>query len=216
MTETAVAGPYSTYPKFTSGTLSDLKASTTPLRYWYDGRVALDCAPELPAAPGLYFVLDGDMEVLYVGESTNMRKRWFEGHHQFFRAKQQGGQWIGYIKFPAATWDDESAPEILKELLRKEEAALIRLYAPALNRGSVHPEIRRSRFRRKAVKYFERLATEARIGCPLVVDSLALFFYANESYLGREDAMVLARVAVRTVYWHHLASMCELLMHQDP
>ena len=212
MVELSVQGPFSVYPKFQQGSFTELRASSYGARYWYDGTVRLDDAPDLPSVPGHYFVLNQLYNVLYVGQSLDIRKRWFEGHHQFFRAKQQGGHWIGYVQsLPIdAVIQDKQA---VKALLLTEEAALIRLYAPLLNREKHSSLVLRSRQRKQAVKFFERLAGETRLGRTPTADSLALFFYANEIFLGRTDAMVLAVLATRDRHPHLLDEWSCVLPH---
>lgn len=208
------AGPFSTFPRFTGGPVLELFYSTRGDHYWYDGTVPIDNAPELPPVAGHYFVLDDLYKVLYVGQSINIRKRWFEGHHQFFRAKQAGGVRIGYVR----SLDEEFVAEdrdAAKAFLLKEEKVLIQLYAPQLNRENVDKFTLRNKYRCNAVRYFERLAKEARLLGPLQDDSVALFFYANESYLGRRAAMTLYDIATRDRYPHRIGRGCNALLQHD-
>jgi hypothetical protein len=208
------AGPFSAFPLFLGGPVSELFYSTRGEHYWYDGTVSIDNAPELPSVAGHYFVLNDLYKVLYVGQSINIRKRWFEGHHQFFRAKEAGGVRIGYVRSLEGEFvaEDRSAA---KAFLLKEERVLIKLYAPTLNRESVDKFTLRNRYRRNAVRYFERLAKEARLLGPLQDDSVALFFYAAESYLGREGAITLYDVATRDRYPHKVERHYNVLLQQD-
>jgi hypothetical protein len=207
-------GPFSGYPKCTSGSFRQLVDQTYGKRYWYDGMVSIDDAPDLPSVPGQYFILDNRYNVLYVGQSLDMRKRWFEGHHQFFRAKRQGGQLIGYVQSfspDALVFNREQA----KTLLLQEEAALIRLYAPLLNREKHPSALLRNKHKKRAIGFFERLAVQGRLEKPPSADSLALFFYAGESFLGRADAMVLAVIATRDRYPHLLGKWSCALPDQE-
>jgi hypothetical protein len=207
-------GPFSSYPRFEGGDLTALRYATRGQHYWYDGTVALDDAPLLPSVAGHYFVIDANYRVLYVGQSIDIRRRWFEGHHQFFRAKQAGGAWIGYVESFTAdsvTQDREAA----KAFLLQEEKLLIQLYAPALNREGADSFTLRNRYRAKAVRYFERLGQEARLRGPLHDDSVALFFYAAESYLGRDGAMTLYDVTTRDRYPHRIGRNHNALLQQD-
>lgn len=70
---------------------------------------------KLPSVMGVYFVLDGE-NLLYIGCSKNIRRRWANGHHRL--------EWINkYSNQPSIYWLDDSSLEFLKwierELIKK-------------------------------------------------------------------------------------------------
>jgi hypothetical protein len=74
-------------------TLAIAKISTLP-------SLAFEHRQDLPAIPALYFVLNDQREIAYIGETENLRARW-KSHH---RARQMvvGGYRIHWQEIPDA------------------------------------------------------------------------------------------------------------------
>jgi DNA-binding Xre family transcriptional regulator len=84
--------------------------------------VALTDRKQLPQIPCIYFAIDPDNVVQYIGRSVNPRQRW-QNHH---RQAQLIGCRIAYMECDAA-------------LLDEVETALIEWFSPQLN-GVRHPK----------------------------------------------------------------------------
>lgn len=85
--------------------------------------LAFEHRRELPEIPALYFVLDGQMRIMYIGQTGNLRDRW-KSHH---RALQMGSG--GY----RIHWN-----MITDEQQRLEgERQSIKLFRPPWNRSEV-------------------------------------------------------------------------------
>ena len=82
--------------------------------------VAFSDRQDLPAEAGIYFALSSSNEVMYVGRTVNIARRW-AAHH---RAKQ-----LADMNCARLAWLTVSDPELLAEI----EAALITHFQPALN-----------------------------------------------------------------------------------
>ena len=78
--------------------------------------VALTDRKQLPQTPCIYFAIDAEDAVQYIGRSVNPRQRW-QNHH---RQAQLIGCWIAYMQCDEA-------------LLDEVETALIEWFSPALN-----------------------------------------------------------------------------------
>lgn len=85
--------------------------------------VALTDRHGLPREPGIYFVLSGDEELLYIGRSNSIHTRW-RGHHKMRRLAEYRAVRVAWL-----TVSDES-------LLAEIETALIHHFRPPLNRKS--------------------------------------------------------------------------------
>ncbi len=81
--------------------------------------VALEDKQSLPQEPCVYFVLDGQGTVLYIGQSENLKERW-SSHHKLAAMMQLEGVKISFLKTDV-------------ELLRRVEIALIEAFNPPLN-----------------------------------------------------------------------------------
>lgn len=63
--------------------------------------VAIEDRAKLPAAPGVYFVLDATGDVLYIGRATNVRARWAgKAHHRYKQLRKIDGARIAYWEVP--------------------------------------------------------------------------------------------------------------------
>lgn len=82
--------------------------------------VPLDATAGFPAQPGIYFAIDSQNAIQYVGRSGDVRGRWRQ-HHKYDDLAAIGGVRIVYLFV--------DAPDLLPEI----EAALIRWFTPALN-----------------------------------------------------------------------------------
>ncbi len=82
--------------------------------------VPLDATAGFPAQPGIYFAIDSQGVVQYVGISGDVRGRWKQ-HHRYKRLAQMGGVKIAYLFI--------DAPELLPDI----EDALIEWFNPPLN-----------------------------------------------------------------------------------
>lgn len=82
--------------------------------------VRLESRKQLPENPCIYFAIDPQNTIQYIGRSVNPRQRW-QSHHRFKQLNQMGGVKIAYL--------DVSDPELLPEI----EEALIQHFSPILN-----------------------------------------------------------------------------------
>ena len=82
--------------------------------------VALDCTRTLPACSAVYFVRDGDGNILYIGRTVNLLKRW-KNH-----VKKK--QILAAHHAPVIAW-----LEVPREQLKLTEGRFIRELRPALN-----------------------------------------------------------------------------------
>jgi excinuclease UvrABC nuclease subunit len=76
----------------------------------------------LPKTSGIYKVLDGEKQVIYVGQAKNIYERWNNGHHKLGQIIAQCGTqaYIDWTVLPA--W-----------LLNRAESTAIAFYRPSLN-----------------------------------------------------------------------------------
>jgi hypothetical protein len=78
----------------------------------------------LPDSPAVYALVGKKKKILYVGQSSNIRKRFLSGHHNFFLFLREGVTCLKYCIVPSdATKQD-------RELI---EAAYINYISPPLN-----------------------------------------------------------------------------------
>jgi hypothetical protein len=75
----------------------------------------------LPSVCAVYFALDANDEVVYVGETRDLRARWVTAH----KVKREQGLWFGRVAY-LETYDSG-------DVRRKIEKAAIRHYGPRLN-----------------------------------------------------------------------------------
>lgn len=79
----------------------------------------------LPECAAVYFVLNSNDEILYIGGTVNLAQRWL-GHHRWTQLVEMGDG----IRL---AWLECSEPALLAEI----EAALIKHFQPSLNRSPV-------------------------------------------------------------------------------
>lgn len=85
--------------------------------------LAFEHRKDLPVIPALYFVVDSKRDVVYIGQTQNLRKRW-ESHHRAIQM-DRGNYRIHWRVVP-----DEA-------LRRNYEARCIEHFRPAWNRSEV-------------------------------------------------------------------------------
>lgn len=78
----------------------------------------------LPTSPAVYFVIQDNSEVIYIGQTQNLKHRW-NSHHKIVEIKQISGD----IRIGWYVVDD-------KHYLQSLEKSLIDLFKPKLNVGS--------------------------------------------------------------------------------
>ncbi len=77
---------------------------------------------QLPQISGVYKVLDDNGQVIYIGQSKNIYKRWKNGHHKLAEIIGQYGTNI-YIEWV----------EVPEWLLNRVENTAVSFYQPKLN-----------------------------------------------------------------------------------
>lgn len=82
--------------------------------------VSLSELQSLPECPGIYFVIDKDCSVLYIGKADNLRRRWNKWHHRFDQAAENGAK---------VAWMQVSSKILLFDI----EKALIQYFQPTAN-----------------------------------------------------------------------------------
>ena len=93
--------------------------------------VTPDALPTLPAISALYFVLNANNDVLYVGQSRNLRQRWYMGHGRIQQFREAAFQRIHWL------------PLDIEDLVFTESEA-IAYFAPSINvrySNPRHPDI---------------------------------------------------------------------------
>jgi hypothetical protein len=100
------------------------KPDTLPLFPILLPSVPFDELTHLPASSGVYFALDERGNVLYVGATKNLQKRW-RHHNQYCQLQQGECRSIAYYSCPV-------------EMLNETELSMIVQFQPLLNRASGH------------------------------------------------------------------------------
>jgi len=77
----------------------------------------------LPQSSGIYFAIDSQNTIQYIGRAVNINQRWTQ-HHRYYQLSQMGSVRIAYL-----TADADLLPSI--------ESALIQWFNPALNGSDV-------------------------------------------------------------------------------
>lgn len=90
---------------------------------------------ELPATPGVYQFLSRNAEVLYVGQSKNLRER--VGSYRFVRESRSSRKLVRLVSQTWAIRIEETDTPLQAQL---RENALIRQYRPKYNAANTHPE----------------------------------------------------------------------------
>lgn len=84
--------------------------------------VPLGSKSELPNEAAIYFAIDSQRTIQYIGRTANLNQRW-QGHHRTKALKAMGQVRIAYLALDA-------------DLLPSVENALIKYFDPALNRSA--------------------------------------------------------------------------------
>ncbi|ABW32580.1 GIY-YIG nuclease family protein [Acaryochloris marina] len=81
----------------------------------------------LPEICGIYFVVTAEDEIIYVGQTTNLKNRWKDGHKVLKRMLAEG------IDPTKARLEWQKFP---KRLLNRVENCAVRVHQPRLNEKS--------------------------------------------------------------------------------
>ena len=81
--------------------------------------VTLEAKSQLPTQSAIYFAIDSQGIVQYIGRSTNIHRRWLK-HHRFSQLKSIGDIRIAYLFVDS-------------DLLSNVETALVKWFQPPLN-----------------------------------------------------------------------------------
>lgn len=85
--------------------------------------IPLEWKTSLPKCAGIYFALDENEKVLYIGRSKNINQRWSSvGHHRYAQ--------LSSIPNIRIAWLEVNDASLLPDI----EAALIEWFSPVLNR----------------------------------------------------------------------------------
>ncbi|NET61300.1 MAG: hypothetical protein F6K47_35790 [Symploca sp. SIO2E6] len=90
--------------------------------------VSLELRSQLPITPSIYFAIDTQGVIQYIGRSVNPKQRW-ANHHRLNEFNEIGGIKIAWLEV-----NDES-------LLNEIEQALIEYFDPPLNNRAVKAEL---------------------------------------------------------------------------
>lgn len=84
--------------------------------------IPIQSIQDLPHICGIYIVLDGQKQVIYIGQSEDIHKRWNSGHHKLAQIIASCGTdaYIDWVPVP-------------KWLLNRAENAAYTTYKPKLN-----------------------------------------------------------------------------------
>ncbi len=113
----------------------------------------LDAKSAFPKQPAIYFAIDENGTVQYIGRSVNLRRRW-NSHHKYHQLKVIGNIKIAYLFFN----------EKQKQDIEETEYKLIQWFKPSLN-------IRHTKMSKKTKQELSDIALE--INEPLAVFSLS-------------------------------------------
>ncbi len=82
----------------------------------------------LPESSGLYAVLNRQSQIMYIGKSKNLNRRWASGHHRYPQAAELQSPRLAFI-------------QLGQDLIHKAELAFIHHHKPAWNNTAI-PEIK--------------------------------------------------------------------------
>ena len=83
---------------------------------------------KLPEIAGIYFAIDSNNRLLYIGKAQNIYKRWLN-HHRYEQLSKINKESLVYLKWYEC--------ENNEEILTKTENYLINFYQPELNQTKV-------------------------------------------------------------------------------
>ena len=66
----------------------------------------IDADLAMPSDSGVYFVVNKQGTIIYIGQSRNMLRRWKEGHHKALAMLRNGAKYI-YFQFTEEPYDIE-------------------------------------------------------------------------------------------------------------
>lgn len=93
-------------------------------------QLSLGDRKQLPEHPGIYFALDNNQRVLYIGQANNLRARWRgQAHHRLHQLQEHHRKYSVFL-----AWLDYSNR---LEKLDEDEALLIGQFHPLLNQTQV-------------------------------------------------------------------------------
>lgn len=141
--------------------------------------IPLESRSELPTVPCIYFAIDSQGLVQYIGRSNNARQRWLS-HHCRRPLERMSGVKIAYLQCP-------------KELLDEIELCLIDWFRPALNKQGVKSQRQKLGLRVRQIKEVEVEGLGDRIRS-------ARLAIAQQKSLER----ICEEVGVSRTYWYDL------------
>lgn len=92
---------------------------------------------QLPKSPGIYFAVNANNEVLYIGKAVNLHKRWHR-HHRYIE--------LCSIEDIRLCWIETAEIDALEEA----EETLIERFSPLLNDSPIQDETFKSQAQRKS------------------------------------------------------------------
>lgn len=108
----------------------------------------------LPNGSGIYFALNAQNDVLYVGKAASLVKRW-RNHHRRAQLEREGDVRVAWW-----LWDDPTSMRVVEQML-------IARFRPALNRAPVVPftaeEIEDKQFKKASARFFWFYGAVARV-----------------------------------------------------
>ena len=135
-----------------------------------------ECA-QLPPIPAIYFAIDSQGKVQYIGKSVNIQQRWTQ-HHRATQLKTLGEIRIAYL---------QTEPDLLDEV----EQALIKQWDPLLNRSPV-PGTKKPRivfYLEESLKHdLEKLAEVENRSVSNLIETVARELVAKAKKEGKIDA----------------------------
>jgi DNA-binding Xre family transcriptional regulator len=164
--------------------------------------VLLEERASLPTTPCIYFAIDSQGVVQYIGRSKNPRQRW-KGHSKGVELAYMGGVRIAYMEV--------TAPELLPEI----EAALIEWFKPSLNERS--GRIKREEKPEKPLSIRWRLADvmhDRRISTTVLAEKSGI----NISTISKLKRKMPSRID-KTTLWRLCKALCCQpgdLLHYQP
>lgn len=134
--------------------------------------ISLEMRSQLPTTPSIYFAIDSQGVIQYIGRSINPRQRWVD-HHRFEQLDE-----IGQVKI---AWLPVSEEDLLDEI----EEALIEYFNPVLN-GTV--------FRSSARKISKNEGKPSSMYCRLAVLMAEKNPQLSQRQLARETGLDITTI----------------------
>lgn len=142
----------------------------------------LESRKDFPEETCIYFAIDSQDTIQYIGRTQNLRQRWM-GHHCQHRLTGMGGVRIAYLS-------------VNVELLDSVEAALIEWFCPPLNKIGIASNPKKSRQRGIRIRQIREIE----------VEGLGARIKAARLDSRKSLRQITEEVGVSLTYWYDIES----------